>query len=129
MSQVLEFRVPADRYRQIENEHRVASDWLVPSRPGDRRWMARTQVNVAAAFRPRGRGRYAVTVDQLSPIGCRIAQAGCLSVGTYAWITFASLEGWYARVAWGDGDVAGLDFAQPMHAAVARMIIERSERL
>ena len=124
-----EFPESGDRYRQIENEHRVASDWLLPSRPGDRRLMARTHANVAAAFRPRGSSRYSVKVDQMSPAGCRIAPAGCLSVGSYAWITFPSIEGWYSRVAWCDGDVAGLDFAQPLHPAVARMIVGRSGSL
>lgn len=123
---MLEFREFGDRHGRIENQHRVASDWLVPLRPGDRRCMARTEINVAAALRPRGQGRYAVTVDQVSPIGCRIASAGRLSVGSYAWVTFPSIEGWYSRVAWCEGDAAGLDFAQPQHPAVTRMIVDRS---
>ncbi|HEX8525370.1 hypothetical protein [Allosphingosinicella sp.] len=90
--------------------------------------MARTDADIAAGFRPRGRRRYAVKVDQVSPAGCRIAPAGRLSVGSYAWITFPSIESWYSRVAWCEGDVAGLDFPQPLHPAVTRMIVDRSER-
>jgi hypothetical protein len=129
MSQVLDDRQSADRFRQIENAHRVASGWLLPWRAGERRCMARTPTKVAAALRPRGHGRYPVTVADVSPAGCRIAQAGFLGAGSYAWITFPSIEGWYARVAWCQGDVAGLDFTQPLHPAVTQLILERSESL
>lgn len=108
------------------SRHRIATDWLEPAMAGDRRWTPRSSINSRAAFRLRWQRRFGVQVENFSTHGCRIAHGGCLIKGTYAWITFPTLESWYARVAWCDGGAAGLDFADPLHKSVADMIVTRT---
>jgi hypothetical protein len=40
-----------------------------------------------------------------------------------------TLESWYAKVAWREGDTWGLDFVDPFHPAVADMVIRRARGL
>ena len=95
---------------------------------GERRWASRTDTRFAAALRERQRTRFEIEVINLSPFGCAARASRPLPAGTEAWIMLPGIESWYARVAWSRGDVCGLDFAAPLHQAVAEMIVGRARR-
>lgn len=118
----------AKECRSARSRHRIAEDWLQPVAPGNRRSTTRSHVGIEAQFRPRWRRRFPVEVDNLSTQGCRITGPGQLVVGTYSWIVLPTLESRYARVAWCNGAAAGLDFTDPLHRAVAEMIVEQAAR-
>jgi hypothetical protein len=124
---VPEFKTRAYRCRDSRSAHRIASGWLQPTLAGDRRWVTRNTLHLAAEFRQRGKRRLHVTVLDFSAQGCRIATEAGLKPGNYSWITFPTLESWYSRVAWCRDGLAGLDFAQPLHPAVARMLLSRAK--
>jgi len=125
---VLKLEERARDCRSIKANHRIATDWLVMAPAGDRRWTVRSSVSLGAEFRPRWRRRFGVSVEDLSTHGCRIGNPGRLVVGTYCWIIFPTIESWYARVAWCDQARAGLDFGEPLHKAVANMLIRRTAK-
>ena len=99
---------------------------LGPVASHDRRWFQRSSAEVAAAFRERGRTRLPVQLVDLSAKGCKVKLNGSVVVGSHAWVMLPTLESWYARVAWTEGGEAGLDFVQPLHRAVAEMIVARA---
>jgi hypothetical protein len=92
----------------------------------ERRWAKRHAARAPAGFRERGRSRTAVEVVDLSTHGCRIEVSGPLVTGQRTWISLPTLQGWEARIVWAEGGVAGLDFVQPLHPAVADLIVRRS---
>ena len=122
---MLRLRERTNRCRQIKRDHRLAAHWLQPTMAGDRRWIDRHEIELVAELRPRGGRRLETRVGDLSPLGCRIHGTCNLIVGSYSWITFPTLESWYARIAWCDGSAAGLDFAEPLHRAVTDMLVHR----
>jgi hypothetical protein len=123
---MLRLRERANRCRQFKRDHRLATHWLQPMMAGDRRWVARHEIECAGQFRPRGGRGFAAHVADLSTHGCRVRGAGSPLVGSYSWITLPTLESRYARIAWCDGAAAGLDFAEPLHPAVAEMLVQRA---
>ena len=123
---MLALRERVNRCRKARAAHRADPRWLQPTLAGDRRWTARTRLQMSAQLRLRGRRRGPVELSDFSSHGCRIRNSGTIAVGNYAWLMLPTLESWYARIAWCDGAAAGLDFAEPLHRAVADMLIQRS---
>jgi hypothetical protein len=83
----------------------------------------RFQADIAAGVRERGRSVMPIEVVDLSTHGCRIEFSGALVVGAHAWLTLPDLDSRHARVAWmGEGE-AGLDFIQPLHPGIARLLL------
>jgi PilZ domain len=85
----------------------------------DRRRFLRHPVVVGAGLasandRP---GAPVIVVD-LSTHGCGLEVAGHCEVGARVWLKLAGLESWPARIAWAEGERAGLSFDRPLHQAV-----------
>ena len=112
--------------RQVRSCHRVATDWLEPSLSGDRREARRTPVSLTARHRRSGALRSSVSVTDISISGCCVLTALDVPAGSYCWIILPTLESLYSRVAWCRDERMGLDFAEPLHAAVAKLLIKRS---
>jgi len=112
--------------RSIRGRQLVAAGWRMPRPARDRRWATRVEVELGAQFRHRWQRRFGILVRNLSTHGCGIADPGQLEVGTCSWIILPTLESRYARIAWCDGNGAGLEFADPLHKSVAEMIIARA---
>jgi hypothetical protein len=93
---------------------------------GDRRWTPRAAVRFEAAFRERQLERCDVQVVNFSRYGCAIESGLTPVVGAFCWLKLPTLESWYAKVAWRDGERWGLDFVDPFHPAVADMIVGRA---
>ncbi len=121
---MLQLRDRANRDRRPTRRYggRSAQLWL----GGERRWANRAETRLAAALRERQRTRFQIEVINLSPFGCAARTTRPLQPGDQAWIMLPGIESWYARTAWFRGDVCGLDFAAPLHKAVAEMIVARS---
>jgi hypothetical protein len=79
-----------------------------------------------AGFRECQETRIEVAILDLSTHGCAARSAVPQRTGADCWLILPTLESWYARVAWSDGDLFGLDFAAPLHRAVAGMIVDRA---
>jgi hypothetical protein len=85
----------------------------------DRRRFMRHPVSVGAGLasandRP---GAPVIVVD-LSTHGCGLEVAGHCEVGARVWLKLPGLESWPSRIAWAQGDRAGLSFDRPLHQAV-----------
>lgn len=85
----------------------------------DRRRFMRHPVSVGAGLasandRP---GAPVIVVD-LSTHGCGLETAGHCEVGARVWLKLPGLESWPSRIAWAEGDRAGLSFDRPLHQAV-----------
>jgi len=108
------------------------SDYQSPDRSpkpilgGDRRWVGRVACRTSAAFRERQRTRLDVEIVNLSTHGCAVKSAASQTAGAHCWIILPTLESWYAKIAWCDGSLFGLDFTEPLHPAVAEMITHRA---
>jgi hypothetical protein len=107
----------------------MADRWLKPTLGGDRRWTARAAVRFEAAFREWQSARSDVQVVNFSRYGCAIESKLAPAAGVFCWLKVPTLESWYAKVAWREGDIWGLDFADPFHPAVADMIVRRARSL
>ncbi|MGQ0590282.1 MAG: hypothetical protein ACT4N8_12260 [Sphingosinicella sp.] len=111
-------------YRQ--RDYQAPDKWLKSTLAGDRRWVGRVACRTPAAFRERQRSRFGVEIVNLSTHGCGVMSAAPPLSGAYGWIIMPTLESWYANVAWRNGSLFGLDFSEPLHRAVAEMILHRS---
>ena len=101
--------------------------WRTPQWAGDRRRIRRLSCRTPASFRESQRKPTGVEIANLSTHGCAVSSAEAQAVGARCWIILPTLESWSARVAWSDGALLGLDFARPLHRAVAEMIVRRAE--
>ena len=118
---VLRERANRDRPRRLP----AKKSWSQPTLGGERRWTPRAAVSIPAALRERGRVRCDVEVLNLSTAGCAIHSSRPVRVGDHSWIMLPTLESWDARIAWSKSGLCGLDFTEPLHPAVAEMIIRR----
>lgn len=85
----------------------------------DRRRFARSAVSIGAGLGSGpDRPSSAVTVVDLSQGGCGVETSAWLEAGARVWLKLPGLQSWPARVAWADGARAGLQFDNPLHAAV-----------
>ena len=109
-----------------ERDHQSPDRWLKPTLGGDRRWVGRVACRTSATFRERQRTRFDVEIVNLSTHGCAVKSAAPPVAGANGWIILPTLESWYANVAWCNDSLFGLDFSEPLHRAVAEMIIHRA---
>lgn len=91
------------------------------SNPGqiEQRRVRRTTVALPGTVRERSRSAVPATVIDLSVEGCRIESCGVPLEGNQIWVRLEGLESLSGRVAWTNGPIAGISFAQPLHPAVA----------
>jgi hypothetical protein len=96
----------------------TGSIWFEGETTDNRRHIERQPANVGAKLKsPYSTGK-TVRVDDISPEGCRITVAH-LCAGDRVYIQIGGMEPWPAEVRWSDEDQAGLQFAHPLHPAVA----------
>lgn len=100
--------------------------WLMTTEAGDRRRAARAPCRTWAAFRLPQRARFEVEILNLSAHGCAIRCETAHDAGAACWAILPTIESWAATVAWSDGSLTGLDFARPLHPAVAEMLVARA---
>lgn len=110
----------------VQGGRQEPAGWLKPTLGGDRRWVGRAACRTIAGFRECQKTRLEVEIVDLSTHGCAARSATPQRTGADCWLILPTLESWYAKVAWCDGDLFGLDFAAPLHRAVAEMIIHRA---
>lgn len=84
----------------------------------DRRRYMRHQTSFGAGLSANIRPSSTVTVTDLSVGGCCVRTDLTLEPGGRVWIRLPGLESAPARVAWCDGERAGLRFDHPFHPAV-----------
>ncbi len=86
----------------------------------NRRRFVRHPVHVGAGLASGGAERPAapVTVVDLSTHGCGIEVTGHCEEGARVWLKLPGLESWPSRIAWAEGDRAGLSFDRPLHQGV-----------
>jgi hypothetical protein len=106
-----------------------AEPWPRPILGQDRRWTARAAVRLQIGFREPQKGRCDVRLVNFSRFGCAIESDLTPEIGAFCWMKVPTLESWYAKIAWRDGNRFGLDFVDPFHPAVADMVIQRARRL
>lgn len=92
---------------------------LLNSGQPDQRRVRRSPVALVSTVRERSRSAVPAKVIDLSVEGCRIESGGVPLEGNQVWVRLEGLESLSGRVAWSQGYVAGVSFAQPLHAAVA----------
>jgi hypothetical protein len=93
---------------------------------GDRRRCARAPVGMEAQFRERGRGAFAIDIRNLSRDGCGARLHGPVVFGDHLWIRLPTLASLPARIAWTAAGEAGIQFEQPLHEAVAALLVARA---
>ena len=92
----------------------------------DRRGQKRSQARASVGFRQRGKTRISSRLLDLTTSGCKIRLSQSVKAGERVWVTLPTLESWSAQIAWVDDGHAGLEFEQPLHPAVADMVIKRA---
>lgn len=92
----------------------------------EKRRIPRSRAQAPAKFRERGRTRIDVQLLDLSTHGCKVRADAALVVGSQAWVVLPTLASWRAKVAWSDEQHLGLDFVEPLHPAVADLLIRRA---
>jgi hypothetical protein len=85
------------------------------------------RVSLAADVRLRriGKSTFRVTLNDVSPEGCRVQLVERPAVGERVLVKFEGLEVLEAEVCWVEGFTAGLNFDKPMHPAVFELLVER----
>ena len=85
------------------------------------------RVSLAAdvTLRRIGKSSFSVTVNDVSPEGCRVQLVERPSEGERVLVKFEGLEVLEAAVCWVEGFTAGLSFDKPMHPAVFDLLVER----
>jgi hypothetical protein len=102
---------------------------FIPPEPEARKHWPRQSERVATAaevvMRRLGKTNYRVTVEDLSPHGCKLQLVERPAVGEQVLVKFDGLEVLESAVCWVDGFMAGLKFERPMHPAVFDLLVER----
>jgi hypothetical protein len=99
--------------------------WL----PSDERKALRIQAQLTAELKGERLDPSSVTLTDVSELGCQIASAQKISVGSFVTLTvpnFTSFTGW---VAWKGEGAYGIDFAHPLLPAVVERIVELGRAL
>lgn len=99
---------------------------LERDQPRERRWVIRYLYQLPAVFRAHGRNRISARILDLSKNGCRIELDRALAAGERVSIRLSGLESRSALVVWSKQGEAGLEFEQPLHPAVVRMLVLRA---
>lgn len=91
----------------------------------ERRFAARTPVELQAGFRKSGFDSAKVDVSDLSRTGCKIDSAVNLRSKTQIWIKFPGLQAMPATVVWVNGFEAGCEFSAPFYGPVLDNFLSR----
>jgi hypothetical protein len=91
----------------------------------DRRLRDRYPTALPGSFRERGRSAAQVVILNLSSNGCKVALGDHSRISAQAWMRLPSLASRFAEVIWQREQEVGLEFEEPLHPAVASMLIER----
>jgi hypothetical protein len=85
------------------------------------------RVSLAAdvSLRRIGKSTFRVTLNDVSPEGCRVQLVERPAAGERVLVKFEGLEVLEAEVCWVEGFTAGLNFDKPMHPAVFELLVER----
>ena len=89
----------------------------------ERRRAPRLAISLEASLRERNRAAFAVSLVDLSILGCRIELSSDLEPGSWVWFKLPGLEARYSRVAWCRGCFAGIEFEEPLHEAVVDCLV------
>ena len=76
-------------------------------------------------FRRHSDSRYRVELIDLSPQGCQIAPPIRVQQDEGVWLRVPGLESIHGRVCWVKEWNAGVEFDQPLHAAVFDLLVKR----
>lgn len=76
------------------------------------------RIPVSASLRGVAVDRMPATITDISCDGCQVRFASYLAPNTYVVLTIPSFAPLGATVVWTDGDAIGLQFAEPLHAAI-----------
>lgn len=85
------------------------------------------RIDIVATVRLRqaGDSGFPTKVFDLSLEGCRLEFVEPPQLGETIWLGFEGQESLEASVRWVKGNVAGLEFAQPVHPSVFDMLVNR----
>jgi hypothetical protein len=92
----------------------------------EQRRVARRRVHVAAQLRASSVGRIAVTITDISALGCQVRARQHFGPGTYLLVQVPSFEPFGATVVWAEDGLIGFEFVNPLHPAVVEHIIDMS---
>ena len=103
--------------------------FVTRTEPEQRKFAERKSDRITTAaevtMRRLGSANYKLTVNDLSPHGCKLELVERPAVSERVLIKFEGLETLDAEVCWVDGFTAGLRFDRPMHPAVFELLVER----
>ncbi len=91
----------------------------------EKRRAPRVPMEAEVAFRRPREAYYAITMQDLTQHGCRVACPERLDAGELVWVQLPSLESLPAWVRWTQKAESGVEFDRSMHVAVYKMMAER----
>ena len=92
------------------------------SQPTKRR-SKRVALTASVSLRRSGHLNYRVRIFDASRHGCRVEFVERPKLDEQLWVKFDGLQPLGAEVCWVEGFTAGVDFVQPIHAAVFEQLI------
>ena len=91
----------------------------------ERRSCQRLPIKGEVDFRRVMEPAYPISVEDISPVGCRISPPVNVAEGDRIWVTFGGLESLQSTVRWTHDWKAGARFERPMHPAVFASLVKR----
>ncbi len=85
----------------------------------EQRRAKRNGVQLNCTVRERSRSAVDATINDFSASGIRIQSNGVPLPGNQIWVRLSGLDSLTGRVAWTNGNLAGVEFERPLHPAVA----------
>ena len=95
-----------------------------PDGQPERRRANRAALNLSATMREGSRSKAQVRVIDVSTHGCRIECTSPVTDESKIWLTIATLEAQYCRVAWHAHEFVGLEFEKPLAQAVLDKLLK-----
>ena len=86
---------------------------------------ARIEVPGTIGLKALGRNTFRVRIFNLGTDGCKVELVERPSIGDVMLVKFDGLDAVDSEVIWLDGHIAGLRFANPIHAAVLDLLLSR----
>lgn len=83
----------------------------------------RVSLDAGVALRRPGQLAYRVKIFDASPHGCRLEFVERPRLDEQLWVKFDGLQPLEAEVCWVSGFLAGVNFVQPIHAAVFERLV------
>jgi hypothetical protein len=93
--------------------------------PEEHRQRERLELSAALSLRRQGRPQYQARLFDLTVAGCRVEFVERPRTDELLWVKFEGLNAIEAKVRWVDGFYGGLEFVQPIHAAVFDLLLIR----